>query len=261
MWCVRNDAPNVFKVFFLFSVHWQTWTFFFLVCAWCVLKQLFTSIPVTVMVIYFAAPWLSKKYLSTSISANNCLLSRWLLDLAVYEDKPFYSWARNSHSERKKILLFPSTYTKLDFFSSDIPVIPDLEDVQEEDMMTQIAAPPRWDVTLPTGDGGGGIDRYSCDPRLRVCTRRGHGDTYCGPTQVGCCFTHGGGGGGGLQEFPKSGPTLAFFVLIKGHTTIFLPFFWGGGGGMGANCTVKLVKWILCEGNRSRFKGNSLKQK
>lgn len=25
----------------------------------------------------------------------------------------------------------------------DIPVIPDLEDVQEEDMMTQIAAPPR----------------------------------------------------------------------------------------------------------------------
>lgn len=45
-------------------------------------------------------------------------------------------------------------YTKLDFFSSDIPVIPDLEDVQEEDMMTQIAAPPRWGVTLPTGGGG-----------------------------------------------------------------------------------------------------------
>ena len=65
--------------------------------------------------------------------------------------------------ERKKILLFPSTYTKLDFFSSDIPVIPDLEDVQEEDMMTQIAAPPRWGVTLPTG---GGVDRYPCDPRL-----------------------------------------------------------------------------------------------
>ena len=107
--------------------------------------------------------------------------------------------------------------------------------------MTQIAAPPRWDVTLPTGGRGGGIDRYSCDPRLGVCTRRGHGDTYCGPTQVECCFTHGGGEGGGSQEFPKSGPTLAFFVLIKGHTTIFFPFF-GGGGGMGANCTVKLVK-------------------
>ena len=29
VWCVRNDAPNVFKIFFLFSVHWQTWTFFF----------------------------------------------------------------------------------------------------------------------------------------------------------------------------------------------------------------------------------------
>ena len=29
------------------------------------------------------------------------------------------------------------------FILEDIPVIPDLEDVQEEDMMTQIAAPPR----------------------------------------------------------------------------------------------------------------------
>ena len=225
-WCAKS-----FLISFLFSVHWQTqndffWflcdvyemarqmflkfpsffryidrleIIFFLVCAWCVLKQLFTSILVTVMVIYLAAPWLSKKYLSTSISANNCLLSRWLLDLVVCEDKPFYSWARNSHSERKKILLFPSTYTKLNFFSSDIPVIPDLEDVQEEDMMTQIAAPPRWDATLPTGDGGGGkIDRYYCDLTLGVCTRRGHDDTYCGPTQVGCCFTHGGGGGGGV---------------------------------------------------------------
>lgn len=38
------------------------------------------------------------------------------------------------------------------------------------------------------------------------------------------------GGGGGLQEFPKSGPTLAFFVLIKGHTTIFFPFLGGGEG-------------------------------
>ena len=225
-----------FLISFLFSVHWQTqndffWflcdvyemarqmflkfpsffryidrleIIFFLVCAWCVLKQLFTSILVTVMVIYLAAPWLSKKYLSTSISANNCLLSRWLLDLVVCEDKPFYSWARNSHSERKKILLFPSTYTKLNFFSSDIPVIPDLEDVQEEDMMTQIAAPPRWDATLPTGDGGGGkIDRYYCDLTLGVCTRRGHDDTYCGPTQVGCCFTHGGGGGEGFAGISK----------------------------------------------------------
>lgn len=69
----------------------------------------------------------------------------------------------------------------------DIPVIPDLEYVQEGDMVTHIAAPPRWDVTLPMG-------------------------------------------GGGLQEFPKSGPTLAFFVLIKGHTTIFFPFLGGGGG-------------------------------
>ena len=68
-------------------------------------------------------------------------------------------------------------------------MIPDLEYVQEEDMVTHIAAPPRWDVALPMG----------------------------------------GGGGRGLQEFPKSGPTLAFFVLIKGHTTIFF-LFWGGEG-------------------------------
>ena len=54
--------------------------------------------------------------------------------------------------------------------------------------MTHIAAPPRWDVALPMGRGGG------------------------------------------LQEFPKSGPILAFFVLMKGHTTIFFLFFSGGGG-------------------------------
>jgi len=30
----------------------------------------------------------------------------------------------------------------------DIPVIPDLEDVQEEDMMTQIAAPPRCVIDM-----------------------------------------------------------------------------------------------------------------
>ena len=188
------------------------------------------------MVIYFAAPWLSKKYLSTSISANNCLLSRWWLHLAVYEDKPFYSWARNSHSERKKILLFPSTYTKLNFCSSDIPVIPDLEDVQEEDMMTQIAAPPRWDVTLPTGDGGGG--------NRQILLWSHTWSMYKKRTWWHILRPHPGGmllypwGGGGLQEFPKSGPILAFFVLIKGHTTIFFLFF-GGGGGMGANCTLE----------------------
>lgn len=73
-------------------------------------------------------------------------------------------------------------------------MIPDLEYVQEEDMMTHIAAPPRRDVALPMG-------------------------------------------GGGLAVFSESGPTLAFFVLIKGHTTTFFLFFWGGGG-MGANRTL-----------------------
>ena len=34
------------------------------------------------------------------------------------------------------------------FILEDIPVIPDLEDVQEEDMMTQIAAPPRCVIDM-----------------------------------------------------------------------------------------------------------------
>ena len=70
---------------------------------------------------------------------------------------------------------------------TDIPVIPDSEYVQEEDMVTHITAPPGWDVALPMG------------------------------------------GGGGLAVFSESGPTLAFFVLIKGHTTIFFLFLGGGG--------------------------------
>ena len=64
-------------------------------------------------------------------------------------------------------------------------MIPDLEYVQEEDMMTQIAAPPRWDVALPMG-------------------------------------------GGGCRNFQRV--ALAFFVLIKGHTTIFFLFFFSEGG-------------------------------
>lgn len=48
-----------------------------------------------------------------------------------------------------RVLLLDFTFIQLITFLSvfvnllDIPVIPDLEDVQEEDMMTQIAAPPR----------------------------------------------------------------------------------------------------------------------
>ena len=36
----------------------------------------------------------------------------------------------------------------ISLFLEDIPVIPDLEDVQEEDMMTQIAAPPRCVIDM-----------------------------------------------------------------------------------------------------------------
>ena len=197
MWCVRNGAPNVFKIFFLFSVHRQTWTNFFF---WFVRDVYYTNYSLQ----FWWQWWLFTSLLRGLVKSIFPPPFRRII--VYYLDgywiwwsikiNRFYSWARNFHSERKKILLLSSTYTKLNFCSSDIPVIPDLEDVQEEDMMTQIAAPPRWDVTLPTGDGGGGgINRYSCDPRLGVCTRRGHNDTYCGPTQVGCCFTHGGGGG------------------------------------------------------------------
>ena len=180
MWCVRNDAPNVFKFSSFFRYIDRHELFFFLVCAWCVLKQLFTSIPVTVMVIYFAAPWLSKKYLSTSISANNCLLSWWLLDLAVYEDKPFYSWARNSHSERKKILLFPSTIQNWISFPQIFLSSQTWRMYKKRTWWRRLQPHPGGVLLYPRG--GGGVDRYPCDPRLWVCTGRGHGDTYCGPT-------------------------------------------------------------------------------
>ena len=94
-------------------------------------------------------------------------------------------------------------------------MIPDLEYVQEEDMVTHIAAPPRWNVALPMG----------------------------------------GGEGGGSQEFLKSGPTLAFFVLIKGHTTIFFPFFLGGGRDGGQ------LHRETCEVNSVRGKQESFQRK
>lgn len=83
------------------------------------------------------------------------------------------------------------------------------------------------------GGRGGGIDRYSCDPRLGVCTRRGHGDTYCGPTLVGCCFTHGGGGGGGFAGISKEWPYTSILCFDQGAYHDFLSFFFGGGEGWG----------------------------
>lgn len=83
-------------------------------------------------------------------------------------------------------------------------------------------------LLYPRGTGGG-IDRYSCDPRLGVCTRRGHGDTYCSPTQVGCCFTHG-GGGGGFAGISKEWPYTSILCFDQGAYHDFLSFFFGGGG-------------------------------
>ena len=103
--------------------------------------------------------------------------------------------------------------------------------------MTQIAAPPRWDVTLPTGDGGGGEIDIPVIPDLEYVQEGDMVTHIAAPPRWDVALPM--GGGGGLQEFPKSGPTQAFFVLIKGHTTIFFPFFFGGGGGMGANCTLE----------------------
>ena len=112
--------------------------------------------------------------------------------------------------------------------------------------------------------------RYSCHPRLGGCTRRGHDDTDCSPTQVGCYSTHGGWGGGGINRYscdPRlgvctrrghndtyCGPTQVGCCFTHGgggegfagiskewsYTSIlcfdqgayhdFLSFFWGGGG-------------------------------
>lgn len=174
------------------------------------------------MVIYFAAPWLSKKYLSTSISANNCLLSRWWLHLAVYEDKPFYSWARNSHSERKKILIqnwisFPQI-----FLSSQTWRM-----YKKRTWWHRLQPHPGGMLLYPRGTGGGG--------NRQILLWSHTWSMYKKRTWWHILRPHPGGmllypwGGGGLQEFPKSGPILAFFVLIKGHTTIFFLFFWGGG--------------------------------
>ena len=58
-----------------------------------------------------------------------------------------------------------------------------------------------------------------------------------------------------MQEFPKSGPTLAFFVLIKGHTTIFFPFFLGGGRDGGQ------LHRETCEVNSVRGKQESFQRK
>ena len=81
-------------------------------------------------------------------------------------------------------------------------MIPDLEYVQEEDMVTHIAAPPRWNVALPMG-----------------------------------------GGGGGFAGISKEWPYTSILCFDQGAYHDFLSFFFlGGGGGMGANCTVKLVK-------------------
>ena len=94
--------------------------------------------------------------------------------------------------------------------------------------MTQIAAPPRWDVTLPTGDGGGGEIDIPVIPDLEYVQEGDMVTHIAAPPRWDVTLPM--GGGGGLQEFPKSGPTLAFFVLIKGHTTIFFPFLGGGVG-------------------------------
>ena len=109
--------------------------------------------------------------------------------------------------------------------------------------------------------------RYSCHPRLGGCSRRGHDDTDCSPTQVGCSSTHGGWGGGeidipvipdleyvqegdmvthiaapprwdvtlpmgggGFAGISKEWPYTSILCFDQGAYHDFLSFFWGGGG-------------------------------
>ena len=78
-------------------------------------------------------------------------------------------------------------------------MIPDLEYVQDGHIMTHIAAPPRWDVALPMGEGGEGFAGISKEWSY---------------TSI-LCFDQ-----GAYHDF------LSFF-------------FGGGGGGMGADCTLE----------------------
>ena len=79
--------------------------------------------------------------------------------------------------------------------------------------------------------------RYSCDPRLRGCTRRGHDDTDCSPTQVGCYSTHGGRGGGGNRQILLWSHTWSMYKkrtwwhILRPHPGGMLLYPWGGGGG------------------------------
>lgn len=73
-------------------------------------------------------------------------------------------------------------------------MIPDLEYVQEEDMVTHIAAPPRWDVALPMGGGRGGFAGISKEwPYTSIlCFDQGAYHDFL-------CFFFGGGGRDGGQ--------------------------------------------------------------
>ncbi|XP_078589954.1 intraflagellar transport protein 43 homolog A-like isoform X2 [Branchiostoma floridae x Branchiostoma japonicum] len=55
-------------------------------------------------------------------------------------------WADDTGKEKKSARLRSDSPPRRDDSDEDIPVIPDLDDVQEEDMATQIAAPPSLQV-------------------------------------------------------------------------------------------------------------------
>ena len=64
---------------------------------------------------------------------------------------PASHYLKSCHPVSRKTYVGPAlckTWQHDTFILEDIPVIPDLEDVQEEDMMTQIAAPPRCVIDM-----------------------------------------------------------------------------------------------------------------
>ena len=95
--------------------------------------------------------------------------------------------------------------------------------------MTQIAAPPRWDVTLPTGDGGGGEIDIPVIPDLEYVQEGDMVTHIAAPPRWDVTLPM--GGGGGFAGISKEWPYTSILCFDQGAYHDFLSFFWGGGVG------------------------------
>ena len=203
MWCVRNGAPNVFKIFFLFSVHRQTWTNFFF---WFVRDVYYTNYSLQ----FWWQWWLFTSLLRGLVKSIFPLPFRRII--VYYLDGYWIWWSikinRFIHEhgtfivKERKYFYFPVLIQNWISVPQIFLSSQTWRMYKKRTWWHRLQPHPGGMLLYPRGMGGG-INRYSCDPRLGVCTRRGHNDTYCGPTQVGCCFTHGGGGGGVCRNFQR----------------------------------------------------------